>query len=151
MFYTQQTATVTNDSLMPERLNPDHTEMKRPHVIARDLFARIKESKEYIDKNAHQVLHIKAMAEMAYMSEFHFLRTFKEFYGVSPYQYYLRRKLDIAVDLLQSTSLPITTIAYDIGFKDVNSFSRFFKKVMKKSASAHRENNEVVKKTNWAR
>jgi AraC-like DNA-binding protein len=141
MFYAQQTATVSNDSLTPEHSNPDYPYNKR-HVIAGDLFGRIEESKEYIDKNAHQTLQIKAMAEMAYMSEFHYLRTFKEFYGVSPYQYYLRRKLDIALHLLQSTSLPITTVAYDIGFKDVNSFSRFFKKVMKKSASAYREKRE---------
>jgi AraC family transcriptional regulator len=64
--------------------------------LAGDLFSRIEESKEYIDKNARQTLQIKAMAEMAYMSEFHYLRTFKEFYDVSRYQYYLRRKLDIA-------------------------------------------------------
>lgn len=60
----------------------------------------------------------------------HFTRLFKENYGLSPGEYVLRLRLNHAVDLLRTTDLPVTDVAYDAGFSDSNLFSRQFRNQM---------------------
>lgn len=57
-----------------------------------------------------------------------FRRMFKEYTGVSPNQYQLQQKLLKSKELLTSSSLNISEIAYRLGFENAGQFSTFFKK-----------------------
>ena len=57
-----------------------------------------------------------------------FRRMFKEYTGVSPAQYQLQQKLLRAKELLTSTPLTISEIAYSLHFENAGQFSTFFKK-----------------------
>ncbi len=48
---------------------------------------------------------------------------FKEEYQVTPYHYYLSRRLEIAQNLLFSTNMPIQEIFRRLGFPDYRHFS----------------------------
>ena len=53
---------------------------------------------------------------------------FKEYTGVSPAQYQLQQKLLRAKELLTSTPLTISEIAYSLHFENAGQFSTFFTK-----------------------
>lgn len=57
-----------------------------------------------------------------------FRRMFKEYTGVSPNQYLLQQKLLRAKELLTTTQLNVSEIAYQLKFDNTGQFSTFFKK-----------------------
>jgi AraC-like DNA-binding protein len=50
--------------------------------------------------------------------------------GTSLYKYVLNYRISQAINLMQSTSMNITEIANMVGFKDINHFSKYFKKTI---------------------
>ncbi|MDD2436636.1 MAG: AraC family transcriptional regulator [Massilibacteroides sp.] len=57
-----------------------------------------------------------------------FRRMFKEYTGVSPNQYLIQQKLLRAKELLTTTQLNVSEIAYQLKFDNSGQFSTFFKK-----------------------
>src|SRR6185503_3462237 len=80
----------------------------------------------WIEENAHEPIDLESAAREAGLSAFHFLRTFAAVLGVTPHQYLLRSRLRRAARLLAEESLPITDVAYDVGFGDLSNFVRTF-------------------------
>ena len=79
-------------------------------------------------------------AEMAGLSEYHFIRKFKKMTGMSPTKYKSKLLAEKAGELLRSTDMNITEIAYSLGFDDSLYFSRFFKKNTGVSPKKYRGN-----------
>ena len=74
-----------------------------------------------------------------------FRRMFKEYTGVSPAQYQLQQKLLKAKELLTSSSMNISEIAYSLKFENAGQFSTFFKKKEGVTPSGFRERAEELK------
>jgi AraC-like DNA-binding protein len=70
---------------------------------------------------------IAALATMAKLSPYHFLRSFKSVTGVTPHQWLLRARLQTAAGKLALTKAPVTEIALDVGFDDLSNFTRTFR------------------------
>lgn len=68
-----------------------------------------------------------------------FRRMFKEYTGVSPTQYLLQQKLLKAKELLTTTQLNVSEIAYQLKFDNTGQFSTFFKKKEGVTPSEFRE------------
>ena len=62
-----------------------------------------------------------------YVSNFILQLTFKNYYGITPYQYILSRRIDHAKKMLLSTECPINEIAFDSGFNSETALYRAFK------------------------
>lgn len=73
------------------------------------------------------------------MSKYHFCNAFKEFTGQTFKEYHNRIRIDKAIELLHSTEIPITEIAFLCGFNDSNYFSRKFHQITGKTPLAVRE------------
>ncbi len=71
-------------------------------------------------------LTLEDLARAAGLSPFHFLRLFRRETGLTPHQYLIRARLRRAVSLLRDTSIPITEVAYEVGFGDLSNFVRTF-------------------------
>jgi len=56
------------------------------------------------------------------------MRKFKAETGYSIHQYITSKRLIMAKELLSSTTLPITDICFQCGFRDYSSFFREFQK-----------------------
>ncbi|WP_102409033.1 AraC family transcriptional regulator [Parabacteroides bouchesdurhonensis] len=80
--------------------------------------------KEHLDNP----LSPKEIASLIGFSYSWFRRSFKEYTGVSPAQYQLQQKLSKAKELLTTSSMNISEIAYFLKFDNVGQFSTFFKK-----------------------
>lgn len=96
-----------------------------PRVRARDRRRAI-EAAMWIDANASEPIDLESAAREVEMSPFHFLRSFAGILGVTPHQYLLRARLRRAARLLADDALPITEVAFEVGFNDLSNFVRTF-------------------------
>ncbi len=84
------------------------------------------ESRLYIERNLGEGLSGELIAQKAYLSYFHYQHLFKAYTGESVWQYVKRLRMEKASFLLAFTSLPVTDIAYQIGFESTAAFSKAF-------------------------
>lgn len=96
--------------------------------VKNELYARLQRAKSAVDQDISRKINISSLAREANLSAFHFSRLFKNAFGISPYQYVLNSRLDRSVELLKAGDFLLTEIAYEVGFNDIYSFSKSFKK-----------------------
>lgn len=77
------------------------------------------------DPDAPQTL--RALADTAGLSPYHFLRSFSAITGTTPHQYILRAKLRRAAVRLRAEDTRILDIALACGFDDLSNFNRTFR------------------------
>ena len=79
---------------------------------------------EYIQNNFSADLTLETLAEKCFYSPAYFSRVFKEKFGMGFKSYTQQLRTKKAVELLQTTNMPIKTIISYCGFHDKNSFYR---------------------------
>lgn len=83
--------------------------------------------KEHIDANYNKPIKVEELSALIYRSQSQTIRIFKKNFGMAPYEYALKRKMQVAKQLLTSTRMPIREIANEIGFTNEHYFSSCFK------------------------
>ena len=83
--------------------------------------------RRFIEQNAHKTLTLHDMAENAYHSPSQTIRMFRRDFGITPYEYYMTKKLELACTMLRSNRATIKEIAFMLGFSDENYFSKVFR------------------------
>lgn len=94
----------------------------------KEILRRLKTAKQYMDSEYLDIDEISEVATFCNMSEFHFFRSFKQAFGIAPYQYLLNRRLQTAKELIKSGSMSVTQIATHCNFPDIFTFSKAFKR-----------------------
>jgi AraC family transcriptional regulator len=102
-----------------------------------ELFHRLYQGKEMLDDSIFSDLSIAEVASDCCLSEFRFYRLFKQCFGVSPYNYLIKRRMEKSLDL-KKLNLSWGEIAYQLNFTDQAAFSNAFKKVMGVSPSVYK-------------
>ncbi len=82
----------------------------------------------YIHQNLHNDIKIDQLAEIACLSNDHFSRVFKSVFGVPPFEFIVRKRIEKSQFLLLSTEHSIHQIIEETNFKNPQYFSRMFKK-----------------------
>lgn len=93
---------------------------------ARDV-RRISAVVRHIEQQADAPVELDALAGLACMSKYHFLRTFRRLVGVTPYRYTLDLRLRRAAVALRTSEAPVAQIAYGAGFGDLSTFNQRFR------------------------
>lgn len=101
----------------------------------------INKAKFLLQESLENAVNIEELAQQLPMSYSKFRKAFKAITGQSPNQYHLNLKLDKAKELLLSTTLSISEIAYQTGFESALYFSRIFKTKNKVSPKLFRIEN----------
>ncbi len=99
--------------------------------------------RDAIDRDSAKPLDIPALARIAYVSEAHFIRTFKDTFGETPHRYLQRRRIERAMSLLRTTEDSVSEICLDVGFTSFATFSRTFREIVGESPSAFRTRGPV--------
>lgn len=86
---------------------------------------------------------INEIAKKMLYSRSHISKVFKQQTGQSLKSYIDKTRLDKAKEMLLYSDFSISDIAFALGFKDVYSFSRFFKKHTASCPKAYRKNNQL--------
>ena len=87
----------------------------------------IKKVINYIDKNINNKIEIEELVNLTNWKKHHFIRTFSDYIGITPYHYVLISKIEYAKILLADEKLKLEFIAYDLGFQSYVNFARTFK------------------------
>ena len=83
-------------------------------------------TRHYINNNFDSELNLDLLSHIRFTSKFHLLRLFKRYYGQTPMQYLIDRRLDKSKELLLKGQ-SVTETCFDIGFESPSSFSTLFK------------------------
>ena len=93
-----------------------------------ELYKRLSLAKDFIDSNIDKDLSLEVIAQAAYLSPFHFLRSFKNFYQITPYQYILQTRLKRAKFYFDQKTFNQSEVMSMCGFEHIKSFQRVYKK-----------------------
>jgi len=95
-------------------------------AIYRRRDSALERAREYLHAHLNQELSLDDLSAEVHMSKFHFLRRFKEYFGMTPHQYWLNYRINRAKDALEAGT-PLADIVFDYGFNDLSHFNRRFK------------------------
>lgn len=101
-----------------------------------ELFRRVLHAREWMHDHWNSELRLEQIARAACLSPYHFHRSFREAFGLSPMKWLRRLKMQKAKAMLETGGTNVTRVAYDCGFADVFSFSKAFKRELGVSPSA---------------
>ena len=82
----------------------------------------------FIEANLWSPLELTMLAEKAHLSKFHFCRFFKRHTGMNPMKFVASLRIERAKELLKKEGQTVSSVANEVGFKDMSNFIRQFKK-----------------------
>ncbi len=83
----------------------------------------------YIQEHLTEALSLNDLAHAANMSRSHLSTHFKLITGISPYEYLIIQRIELAVTLLRETNLSVTETAQNCGFTNLANFNKAFKRI----------------------
>ncbi len=96
----------------------------------------------YLEAHLAESIDIETLAEIVNLNPNYFSNIFSRRFGMAPYRYLVRRRIDRAQVLLWTTSRSIKEIAASVGYDDVCYFSRIFRRVSGIPPGAYRSQRE---------
>jgi AraC-like DNA-binding protein len=95
---------------------------------ARDLLTELRDPSPTIDELAREVR----------ISPFHFIRQFEAVFGVTPHQFRIQSRVELAKRLLARGQHSVTDVCMEVGFSSLGSFSTLFTTRVGEPPSAYR-------------
>jgi AraC-like DNA-binding protein len=105
----------------------------RKAATREELYRRLRRARDFIRANSDQELKIEEIARVACLSPYHFLRTYKSSFGITPHQELLDVRLEKARRLMnfEKNNFTLGRIAIESGFNNLSSFSKAFRQKFK--------------------
>lgn len=98
------------------------------------------ETRKYIDKNFDEKISLDLLSHVQSVSKYHLLRLYKRYYGQTPKQYLIEKRIEKAkAFLIEGRSISDT--CFSVGFESPSSFSLLFKKKIGLSPSEFQKSN----------
>ncbi|HVK76726.1 MAG TPA: AraC family transcriptional regulator [Kofleriaceae bacterium] len=91
-----------------------------------DAFRRLVRVRDWLHAHAAEPVGLDELARRAGMSRFHFVRRWRDAFGVTPHQDLTRMRLDRAKALLAADAARVTDVCLEVGFTSLGSFSALF-------------------------
>lgn len=111
----------------------------------RSYTARINRVLDYVDAHLVDKLDLATLARVAHVSEWHFHRVFQALTGETPGDWVRRRRLEVAaMRLLAARRDPVLKIAFEVGFRSPEVFTRAFVSQFGVTPSAWRRGASVA-------
>ena len=99
---------------------------------------RLLRARDAIDLAYRAPLDVDALAKVAWMSNAHFIRSFKATFGETPHRYLQRRRIERAMERLRRTERSVSEICLEVGWTSFATFSRTFREIVGCSPSDYR-------------
>ena len=96
-------------------------------------------TKVFIESHLTDDLDVALIADNVHLNQDYLTRIFKRETGVSVKSYVVTRRMEKARELLETSRLPITDVAYQVGYYNYTSFNRIFKKTYGLSPQSFRK------------
>ncbi len=95
-----------------------------------ELYQRLCFVKDYLDCNYSRNLRLSDLSAVGLLSENHLLRNFKQLFGLTPFQYISKKRIQEAKRQVLETNKSIKDIALDVGYSSFGNFSSYFKSIV---------------------
>ncbi|KAF5407858.1 MAG: HTH-type transcriptional activator RhaR [Candidatus Udaeobacter sp.] len=95
-------------------------------------------ARKLIEDHCGEELSLTKVAKSVRISANHLSERFKQVTGVNFVDYIARTRFEKTCDLLRSSDLRISEIAFAVGFQSLSQFNRVFKKLAGKSPTQYR-------------
>lgn len=105
-----------------------------------ELTRRLARARDFMDSHFTETISLEDVAQVACMSQYHLLDCFKAVYELTPYQYLTQVRLQEAKTLLESKDMSVQQVCQSVGYEDLSSFSKLYKKTFGISPSKTRRN-----------
>lgn len=83
-------------------------------------------TRHYINNHFDKELNLDFLSKVRFTSKFHLIRIFKKYYGQTPKQYIIDKRIEQA-KLLLKNGVNVTDACFEVGFDSPSSFSTLFK------------------------
>ena len=113
-------------------------------LAVEQLNRRMLRARDAIDRAYARPLDIPTLAEVAHVSEAHFIRTFHSTFGETPHRYLQRRRVERAMFMLRETERTITDICLEVGFTSLGTFSRTFRDIVGSNPTDYRARGTTI-------
>lgn len=110
---------------------------------SKETVQKIERAKVIMIENVHKHIDIKGIAANLGISYSLFRKSFKEYTGYAPAQYFQELKLRKAKELLAETNNSIKEISYELSFSSYEYFLSFFKKRVKFTPLEYRNSGRI--------
>jgi len=110
---------------------PDCVRLNREQHAQQPLYAAI----AHIDSHFRERIDETEMAALCGMTAARFSRLFKQYCGVGFQEYVMGKRMQAAEELLLNSDMPVSSVAYSLGFKDPSYFARAFRQHFGRSPS----------------
>ena len=110
---------------------------------AEDSNRRMLRARDLMDVTYAEPLDVRKLASIAYTSEAHFIRTFRDTFGETPHRYLQRRRVERAMYLLRRTDRSVTNVCFDVGFTSVGTFGRTFREIVGETPTDYRGRGQL--------
>jgi len=94
--------------------------------------------RNYIDCNYEGDVNLDLLSNNQSISKYHLLRLFKKYYGLTPRQYLIDKRIEKAKKHLED-GMSVTETCFAVGFESLGSFSALFKTKTGKSPAEFRK------------
>lgn len=84
---------------------------------------------DYLNRNYMEDLTLDSLASYAGFSRYTLSRMFRQHTGFTFTQCLAKRRVDMAMDLLAGTKMPVTQVALQCGFNSIATFNRVFREI----------------------
>ncbi len=100
---------------------------------------KLRQALEFINAHLDQDIKLANLANSVGMSQYYFVRLFKQSMGIAPYQYVIQQRVERAKLLLKYGNRTITDIALQCGFANQSHFTKHFRQVTGFTPKGYRE------------
>lgn len=114
----------------------------RPPSGRDSIHAKVKQAESLLRECYDQPVSIDQLARAANLSRFHFMRSFKKYFGVPPHAYQTMLRLERARELMGS-HYTLTDIAFAVGFGSSSRFTQAFAREFGVTPSIWRKQNKI--------
>lgn len=102
---------------------------------------------QYIQNNYDKDLSYESLARTFFMNPVYMNRIFKKNSGTSIHAFLVNYRINMAMELLRSSNIPVREIAFAAGFTDIPHFAKTFKRITGVSPSNYRSTGNISAET----
>lgn len=102
-----------------------------------EVYRRLNYARDYMESSYGDVVSIDQVAKVACMNPEYFIRQFKKQYNVTPAQYLISKRMKVAGVLLRSPGITVSAVCRKVGYSDISSFGKLFKRYFGLSPEAY--------------
>ena len=107
-------------------------------LLRHEGFRRLCRARDLLREGCERAPTIEQLAREVGISPFHFIRQFEAVFGVTPHQFRITSRIELAKTLLAGGEYSVTDVCMEVGFSSLGSFSTLFAQRVGETPTAYR-------------